>query len=247
MQVERRVDVDRLGRRGRQPGILLGERLADEVDEVRRFGFERALDDGERLVRGAVGGVLRDVAGVDHRLQHDVAPLLAALRVVERRQRRRRLDDAGDRRRFGERDVADVLAEEQPRGFRHADDARTTRAGRAGHVAVFGVSEASRLFFGKEHQQPLAEARDDGRVIQQPSALSPFNNPQRSRSAATSSCTRWKTPGYVDKATAKSRTAEPLVVVRFHAKQKRGLEWRLASQTLDRLRPDDDDGQGRDC
>ena len=106
-----------------RPGILLGERLADEVDEVRRFGFERALDDDERLVSGAVGDVLRDVAGVDHRLQHDVAPLLAAGRVVERRQRRRRLEDAGDRRRFGQRHVADVLAEEQPRRLRHADDA----------------------------------------------------------------------------------------------------------------------------
>ena len=79
-------------------------------------------DDGERLARRAVGRVLVDEAGVDHRLQHDVAPLLAARRVVERRQRRRRLDDAGNRRRFGERDVADVLAEEQARGLGDAED-----------------------------------------------------------------------------------------------------------------------------
>ena len=45
-----------------------------------------------------------------------------ALGIVERRVARRRLDDAGDRRRFDQREVADVLAEEQPRRFRHAVD-----------------------------------------------------------------------------------------------------------------------------
>ncbi len=63
-----------------------------------------------------------DVAGVSHRAEHDVAAILAARRVVERRQRRRRLEDAGDRRSLGQRDVADVLSEEQPRGLRDADD-----------------------------------------------------------------------------------------------------------------------------
>ena len=51
-----------------RPGVLLGERLADEVDEVRRLGFERALDDVSGSCWAAVGDVVRDVAGVRHRL-----------------------------------------------------------------------------------------------------------------------------------------------------------------------------------
>ena len=48
----------------------------------------------------------------------------ARVRVVERREARGRLDDAGDRGRFAQRQVADVLAEEQPRRFRHAVDGK---------------------------------------------------------------------------------------------------------------------------
>ena len=60
VQVERRVDVDGFGRRRRQARILFVERLADEVDEVRRFGLERALRrPASGSLRGAVGGVLR--------------------------------------------------------------------------------------------------------------------------------------------------------------------------------------------
>ena len=73
-------------------------------------------------MRGAVGGVGRDVSEVRHRVQHDVAPLAAPRGLRERRERRRRLDDAGDRRGFGERQVADVLAEEQTRRLRDAGD-----------------------------------------------------------------------------------------------------------------------------
>ena len=45
--------------------------------------------------------------------------------MLERAERRvglRRLDDAGERRRFGQREVDDVLAEEEPRAFGHAVD-----------------------------------------------------------------------------------------------------------------------------
>ena len=49
MQIERRVDVHRL--RGlRDCGKLLGERLADEIDEVRRLGVERAGNRREGLL-----------------------------------------------------------------------------------------------------------------------------------------------------------------------------------------------------
>ncbi len=123
MQIERRVDFHGLIGGRRQARILTVERLLDEIDEVRRLGFERALHDDERLERGALGGLTGDIAGVHHRLQHDVAPILAAVRIVERRERRRRLKHAGNRGRFGKRHVADVLAEEQARRFRDTDDA----------------------------------------------------------------------------------------------------------------------------
>ena len=58
-----------------------------------------------------VGGQLR----VDHRAQDDVAPFLRAFGIAERRQPRRRLNQAGDRRGLAERHVADVLAEEDAR------------------------------------------------------------------------------------------------------------------------------------
>ena len=50
VQVERRHHIDGLVRLRREPGIVFGEGLADEVDEVGRLGFERALDDGQRLL-----------------------------------------------------------------------------------------------------------------------------------------------------------------------------------------------------
>ena len=51
--------------------------------------------------------------------------------------------------------------------------------GQRGSFAIFGVSEASRLFFGKDVSNiSLAEAATIAGVIQSPSALSPFNNGQ---------------------------------------------------------------------
>ena len=55
VQVERRVDVDRAGR----PWSAPGSSWRQVVDEVRRLGLERARDDLHRLVRRALGVVLR--------------------------------------------------------------------------------------------------------------------------------------------------------------------------------------------
>ena len=55
--------------------------------------------------------------GVDHRAQDDVAPFLRPFGIAKRRQPRRRLNQARDRRGLAERHVADVLAEEDPRCF----------------------------------------------------------------------------------------------------------------------------------
>src|SRR4030095_6095166 len=54
--------------------------------------------------------------------------------------------------------------------------------GQRGSFAIFGVAEASRLFFGKDVSNlSLAEAATIAGVIQSPSALSPFNNPVRAK------------------------------------------------------------------
>ena len=87
------------------PGTGGSQRLTRHVGKARH--------DGQRLVLRAGRHVGGDVARIGHRPEHDVAAILAARRVVERRQGRRGLKHARDRRRFGERDVADILAEEQ--------------------------------------------------------------------------------------------------------------------------------------
>ena len=54
--------------------------------------------------------------------------------------------------------------------------------GQRGSFAIFGVAEASRLFFAKDVSNlSLAEAATIAGVIQSPSALSPFNNPARAK------------------------------------------------------------------
>ena len=54
--------------------------------------------------------------------------------------------------------------------------------GQRGSFAIVGVSEAARLFFGKDVSNlTLAEAATIAGVIQSPSALSPFNNADRCR------------------------------------------------------------------
>ncbi len=49
VQVQRRVHVDGLVGRGGEAGVVLVDRLRDVVDEVRRFSFERPLNDDEWL------------------------------------------------------------------------------------------------------------------------------------------------------------------------------------------------------
>jgi hypothetical protein len=123
VQVERRVDVHRAVAGRGQARVVVLERLGDVVDEVRRFGFERARHDRQRFLGGLVCGILADIARGRHRLQHDVATVTAAGGVPERRERRWRLDDTGNGGRLGKRQIADVLAEKKPGGFRHAADA----------------------------------------------------------------------------------------------------------------------------
>ncbi len=86
--------------------------------------------------------------------------------------------------------------------------------GQRGSFAVFGVSEASRLFFAKDVSNvSLAEAATIAGVIQQPSALSPFNNPDRCRDRRNIVLQAMADSGYIDQAAADKASKEPLVVV----------------------------------
>jgi penicillin-binding protein 1B len=86
--------------------------------------------------------------------------------------------------------------------------------GQRGSFAVFGVSEASRLFFAKDVSNvSLAEAATIAGIIQQPSALSPFNNPDRCRDRRNVVLQAMADSGYIDQAAADKASKEPLVVV----------------------------------
>ena len=86
--------------------------------------------------------------------------------------------------------------------------------GQRGSFAIFGVAEASKLFFGKDVSNvSLAEAATIAGVIQSPSALSPFNNPQRCRERRNVVLLAMADAGYIDRAMAERAAKEPLIVV----------------------------------
>ena len=144
VKIQCRVDIDRL-RRLRDGGKLLGHRLADEVDEVGRLGIERARYRREGFLRCAVGRIGRDEAAAGHRSQYDVAPFPRLRSRIERRERVRRLNDAGNRGGLAERQVVDVLAEIQPRCLRYAVNRKRSAIAEIDVVQV----ELEHLFFGR--------------------------------------------------------------------------------------------------
>ncbi|HEY3043021.1 MAG TPA: PBP1A family penicillin-binding protein [Vicinamibacterales bacterium] len=86
--------------------------------------------------------------------------------------------------------------------------------GQRGSFAIFGVAEASRLFFGKDVSNvSLAEAATIAGVIQSPSALSPFNNAARCKERRNVVLQAMVDEGYVDQDTADRAAREPLKVV----------------------------------
>ena len=91
--------------------------------------------------------------------------------------------------------------------------------GQRGSFAVVGVAEAARLFFGKDVTNvTLAEAATIAGVYQSPSALSPFNNPDRCRERRNVVLQAMMDAGYVPQEIADRASQEPLVV------QQRALE-----------------------
>jgi penicillin-binding protein 1B len=86
--------------------------------------------------------------------------------------------------------------------------------GQRGSFGIVGVSEASRLFFGKDVSNvTLAEAATIAGVYQSPSALSPFNNPGRCKERRNVVLQAMVDAGYVTQDAADRAVHEPLVFV----------------------------------
>jgi len=86
--------------------------------------------------------------------------------------------------------------------------------GQRGSFAIFGVAEASRLFFGKDVSNvSLAEAATMAGVLQSPSALSPFNNPSRCQERRNVVLQAMADAEFITQDGADSAVREPLAVV----------------------------------
>jgi penicillin-binding protein 1B len=86
--------------------------------------------------------------------------------------------------------------------------------GQRGSFAIVGVSEAARLFFGKDVANlSIAEAATIAGVIQSPSALSPFNNANRCRDRRNVVIRAMADAGFITADAADAALQEPLVVV----------------------------------
>ena len=106
--------------------------------------------------------------------------------------------------------------------------------GQRGSFAIFGVAEAAKLFFGKDVSNvSLAEAATIAGVIQSPSALSPFNNPQRCRERRNVVLMAMVDAGYIDRPTAEHAAQEPLVVVQRALEAEAPYFVDYVSQTLE--------------
>jgi penicillin-binding protein 1B len=85
--------------------------------------------------------------------------------------------------------------------------------GQRGSFAIVGVAEASRLFFGKDVSNvTLAEAATMAGVLQSPSALSPFNNPERCRERRNVVLQAMVAADFTDQELADRAMLEPLGV-----------------------------------
>ena len=85
--------------------------------------------------------------------------------------------------------------------------------GQRGSFAIFGVAEAARLFFGKDVSNvTLAEAATMAGVLQSPSALSPFSNPQRSRERRNVVLQAMVDAGYIEQSAADAAAKQPIGV-----------------------------------
>ncbi len=106
--------------------------------------------------------------------------------------------------------------------------------GQRGSYAIVGVSEASRLFFGKDVSNvTLAEAATIAGVFQSPSALSPFNNPARCKDRRNVVLQAMVDAGYIKADAADRASHEPLVVVQRALESEAPYFVDFVGQTLD--------------
>jgi penicillin-binding protein 1B len=83
--------------------------------------------------------------------------------------------------------------------------------GQRGSFAIHGVPEAARLFFSKDVTNlSLAEAATIAGVIQSPSRLSPFNNPERAKERRNVVLRAMADSGYISSDAADRAAREPL-------------------------------------
>ena len=83
--------------------------------------------------------------------------------------------------------------------------------GQRGSFAIHGVAEAARLFFAKDITNvSLTEAATIAGVIQSPSRLSPFNNPERARDRRNIVLRSMAEAGYISDDAAARASKEPL-------------------------------------
>jgi penicillin-binding protein 1B len=86
--------------------------------------------------------------------------------------------------------------------------------GQRGSFAIHGVPEAARLFFGKDVSNlSLVEAATIAGVIQAPSRLSPFTNPERAKERRNVVLQTMADTGVISAADAERASREPVVIV----------------------------------
>ena len=86
--------------------------------------------------------------------------------------------------------------------------------GQRGSFGIVGVPEAARLFFGRDVTNvTLAEAATIAGVYQSPSALSPFNNPDRCKERRNVVLQAMADAGYIKQEAADKASQEPLTIV----------------------------------
>src|SRR5207247_11407489 len=111
--------------------------------------------------------------------------------------------------------------------------------GQRGSFGIVGVAEASRLFFAKDVSNlTLAEAATIAGVYQSPSALSPFNNPERCRDRRNVVLGAMADAGFIKKQAADSATHEPLKIVQRALESEAPYFVDYVHQTLDSQYPD---------
>ena len=82
----------------------------DQVDEVGCFaGVYAGCGEMERLGFGALGLLLGDCAGLNHRIEHQVAALDGAVGMVEWIEVAGTLNDAGEHRALGQIELVTSL------------------------------------------------------------------------------------------------------------------------------------------